>query len=80
VRSGTAPRPTARACTRVPYDLAHNGAGDGRILASVVTFDGDSGIGALHESTDDGATFHGMGRVADPDSTSGQGLFAPPCS
>ncbi|MFF9497854.1 hypothetical protein [Streptomyces flaveolus] len=61
----------------MPYGLAHNGAGDGRILASVVTFDGDSGIGALHESTDDGATFHETGRVADPDSTSGQGL---PCA
>ncbi|GGS79785.1 RICIN domain-containing protein [Streptomyces griseoviridis] len=54
--------------------LAHNGAANGRVLASVVTFDGDSGIGAIHESTDDGATFHEVGRVADPESASGQGL------
>ncbi|MFG3157033.1 RICIN domain-containing protein [Streptomyces sp. NPDC048219] len=54
--------------------LAHSGAGNGRILASVVTFDGDNGIGAIHESTDDGATFHEVGRVSDPESASGQGL------
>jgi hypothetical protein len=64
----------------VPFGLAHNGAGNGRILASVVTFDRDSGIGALHESTDDGATFHVVGRVADPESAPEQASVAPPCS
>ncbi|MGP2440590.1 RICIN domain-containing protein [Streptomyces sp. JW3] len=54
--------------------LAHNGAANGRVLASVVTFDGDNGIGAIHESTDNGATFREVGRVADAESASGQGL------
>lgn len=54
--------------------LAHNGAANGRILASVVTFDGNNGIGALHESTDNGATFHEVGRISDPDAAAGQGL------
>ncbi|GGM18156.1 hypothetical protein GCM10010129_72970 [Streptomyces fumigatiscleroticus] len=54
--------------------LAHNGAANGRVLASVVTFDGNNGIGAIHESTDNGATFREVGRVSDPDSAAGQGL------
>ncbi|MEU2680199.1 sialidase family protein [Streptomyces sp. NPDC007107] len=54
--------------------LAHNGAANGRVLASVVAFDGNNGIGAIHESTDSGATFHEVGRVTDPESAAGQGL------
>ncbi|MGB9999645.1 exo-alpha-sialidase [Streptomyces pseudogriseolus] len=54
--------------------LAHNGAANGRVLASAVTFDGNNGIGAIHESTDSGATFREVGRVADPDSAAGRGL------
>ncbi|WP_225627438.1 sialidase family protein [Streptomyces werraensis] len=54
--------------------LAHNGVANGRVLASAVTFDGNNGIGAIHESTDSGATFHEVGRIADPDSAGGQGL------
>ncbi|MEU7563999.1 RICIN domain-containing protein [Streptomyces eurythermus] len=54
--------------------LAHNGAANGRVLASVVTFDGNNGIGAIHESTDNGATFREVGRVSDPESAAGQGL------
>ncbi|MFI8165721.1 exo-alpha-sialidase [Streptomyces sp. NPDC085931] len=54
--------------------LAHNGTANGRILAGVVTFDGDNGIGAIHESTDSGATFREVGRIADPESATGQGL------
>ncbi|MGV9987117.1 sialidase family protein [Streptomyces olivaceus] len=54
--------------------LEHNGAADGRVLASVVTFDGDNGVGAIHESTDSGAAFREVGRVAGPDSAAGQGL------
>ncbi|MGA5355002.1 sialidase family protein [Streptomyces thermodiastaticus] len=80
-----APGPTAAAATGTPLQdgtalyprvvrLAHNGDANGRILASVVTFDGDDGIGAIHESTDGGATFRQVGKVADPDSAAGQGL------
>ncbi|GAA5061976.1 hypothetical protein GCM10023336_39920 [Streptomyces similanensis] len=54
--------------------LAHNGAANGRIIAGVVTFDGDNGIGAIHESTDSGATFKQVGKVADPESSGGRGL------
>ncbi|MEV1011575.1 RICIN domain-containing protein [Streptomyces sp. NPDC049881] len=54
--------------------LAHNGAANGRILASVVTFAGNSGQGAIYESTDDGTTFQQVGTVADPESAGGQGL------
>lgn len=54
--------------------LAHNGDANGRILASVVTFDGDDGQGAVYESTDDGATFEQVGTVADPASADGRGL------
>ncbi|GAA1183119.1 hypothetical protein GCM10009654_45640 [Streptomyces hebeiensis] len=53
--------------------LAHNGAANGRVLASVTTFDGDSGIGAIHESTDNGSVFREVGRIADPESSGGQG-------
>ncbi|MFE5259155.1 RICIN domain-containing protein [Streptomyces coelicoflavus] len=54
--------------------LAHNGAANGRVLASVVTFDGNNGVGAVHESTDGGASFREVGRVVDPESAAGQGL------
>ncbi|MDT0269657.1 exo-alpha-sialidase [Streptomyces sp. DSM 44915] len=54
--------------------LAHNGAANGRILASTVTFDGNTGLGAIHESIDDGRSFRQVGTVADPDSAGGQGL------
>ncbi|MBK3594846.1 RICIN domain-containing protein [Streptomyces sp. MBT51] len=54
--------------------LEHSGAANGRVLASVVSFDGDNGIGAIHESTDAGATFRQVGRIADPESAAGQGL------
>ncbi|MFJ8085590.1 RICIN domain-containing protein [Streptomyces sp. NPDC096205] len=54
--------------------LAHNGSANGRVLASVVTFDGNNGIGAIHESTDSGASFREVGRIADPESAAGQGL------
>lgn len=55
--------------------LAHNGDANGRILASVVSFVGNAdGIGAIYESTDDGASFAEVGTVADPDAAGGQGL------
>ncbi|MFJ6699387.1 sialidase family protein [Streptomyces sp. NPDC091272] len=54
--------------------LAHSGSANGRILASVVAFEGNNGIGALHESTDDGASFRQVGTVRDPASADGRGL------
>ncbi|MFJ8148671.1 sialidase family protein [Streptomyces sp. NPDC096048] len=54
--------------------LAHNGAANGRILASVVTFEGNNGIGAIHESTNSGTSFTQVGGVTDPQSAAGQGL------
>lgn len=43
--------------------LANSGSANGRVLASVVTFDGNNGIGAIHESTDSGATFRQVGAL-----------------
>ncbi|MGH8793869.1 MAG: sialidase family protein, partial [Stackebrandtia sp.] len=55
--------------------LEHNGDADGRIMAGVVSFVGNGdGIGAIYESTDDGASFTEVGQVADPDAAGGQGL------
>lgn len=55
--------------------LAHGGAENGRVLASVVSFvDNANGIGAIYESTDDGASFTEVGTVADPEAADGQGL------
>ncbi|MEU5951012.1 sialidase family protein [Streptomyces sp. NPDC047525] len=54
--------------------LAHSGDANGRILASVVTFSGNDGLGAIHESTDGGASFREVGTVRDPEAAGGQGL------
>ena len=54
--------------------LAHSGEADGRLLASVVTFDGPSGLGAIWESTDGGATFARVGSVSDEATETGEGL------
>jgi hypothetical protein len=55
--------------------LQHSGAANGRVLASVVTFvDNADGIGAIYESTDDGASFAQVGTVADPSAADGKGL------
>ncbi|WP_344288567.1 sialidase family protein [Streptomyces synnematoformans] len=54
--------------------LEHSGAANGRVLASVVTFEGNNGLGAIYESTDDGGSFTQVGTVADPDAAGGQGL------
>ncbi|HET6634414.1 MAG TPA: exo-alpha-sialidase [Streptomyces sp.] len=54
--------------------LQHSGDANGRILASVVTFSGSDGLGAIYESTDDGASFRQVGTVADPEAAHGQGL------
>lgn len=55
--------------------LQHSGAANGRILAEVVTFVGNGdGLGAIYESSDEGASFRQVGAVADPESADGQGL------
>lgn len=54
--------------------LEHSGSANGRVLASVVTFQGNNGLGAIHESTDGGASFAQVGAVADPEAAGGQGL------
>ncbi|MFD8567173.1 sialidase family protein [Streptomyces sp. NPDC059639] len=54
--------------------LEHSGAANGRVLASVVTFSGNDGLGAIHESTDGGATFTQVGSVGDPEAAGGRGL------
>ncbi|WP_255952599.1 exo-alpha-sialidase [Streptomyces odontomachi] len=54
--------------------LEHSGADNGRILASVVTFDGNNGLGAVYESTDDGGSFRQVGTVGDPQAAGGRGL------
>ncbi|HEX3811463.1 MAG TPA: exo-alpha-sialidase, partial [Mycobacteriales bacterium] len=48
----------------------HNGV----IAASVVTFDGNNGQGAIYQSHDDGSTFAQVGTVADPAAAQGKGL------
>jgi hypothetical protein len=54
--------------------LAHSGSADGTIVASVVTFDGNNGLGAIYASHDEGRTFAQIGTVADPASAVGKGL------
>jgi len=55
--------------------LEYNGAANGRILASVVTFVSNAdGIGAIYESTNGGASFAQVGTVADPLAADGKGL------
>jgi hypothetical protein len=54
--------------------LEHSGTVNGRILASVVTFTGDSGLGAIYESTDNGTGFTQVGTIADPQASGGKGL------
>ncbi|MBP2380860.1 sialidase family protein [Brachybacterium sacelli] len=54
--------------------LAHQGEADDRLLASVVSFDGPSGYGAIWESTDGGATFAQISSVSDQATETGEGL------
>ncbi|MFD7920023.1 sialidase family protein [Streptomyces sp. NPDC059740] len=54
--------------------LEHNGSADGQILASVVAFDGNNGLGEIYRSTDGGASFQHAGTVRDPEAAGGQGL------
>jgi len=54
--------------------LEHNGAANGRIIASVVTFSQNNGLGAIYESTNDGSSFTQVGTIADWQSAGGRGL------
>ena len=51
--------------------LAHSGAADGQLVASVVDFDAAGGVGAIYRSTDDGATFSQVGAIHDPATANG---------
>jgi hypothetical protein len=53
--------------------LEHNGAANGRVLASVGQVDG-SARGIILESTDGGATFRHVGTVTDPEGANGRGM------
>lgn len=71
--TGTALRDDTGLYPRV-VRLEHNGSANGRLLASVVSFSGNNGLGSIHESTDGGGTFRQVGTVADPEASGGQGL------
>lgn len=71
--SGTLLRPNVGLYPRA-IRLAHSGSANGTIVASVVTFDGNTGQGAIYASHDDGRTFGQIGTVADPASANGKGL------
>ena len=52
--------------------LQHSGKANGRIVASVVTFDSDgAGIGAVFGSRDGGRRFERIGSISDPDAAKG---------
>lgn len=53
--------------------LAHGGTANGRVIASVVTFSGDAGVGSVYESDDAGRTFRRIGSIADPSGAAGKG-------
>ncbi len=71
--SGTLLRPNVGLYPRL-VRLAHSGSADGTIIASVVTFDGNNGQGAIYASHDEGQTFAQIGTVADTASAGGKGL------
>ncbi|MFI8523514.1 sialidase family protein [Promicromonospora sukumoe] len=52
-------------------ELEHSGDADGTIVVSTVTFDGDTGHGAIFHSTDDGRSFERVGTVSDPGAAKG---------
>ncbi|MEV0889799.1 sialidase family protein [Promicromonospora sp. NPDC050262] len=51
--------------------LEHSGRANGTIVVSTVTFDGDTGHGAIFTSTDDGRGFERVGTVSDPGAAQG---------
>ncbi|KAA2253559.1 exo-alpha-sialidase [Solihabitans fulvus] len=68
VASAAGPALLSQSVARYPrvIRLAHSGAADGRVLASVATYRGQASLGAVFESTDDGASFQQVGTVDDP--------------
>ena len=51
--------------------LQHNGAANGTIVVSTVTFDGGTGHGAIFSSTDGGTSFDRISTVSDPGAATG---------
>jgi hypothetical protein len=54
--------------------LAHSGAANGRIIASLGSVISGNSVGVILESVDDGATFQQVGTVQDPDGAAGRGM------
>jgi hypothetical protein len=54
--------------------LAHSGSANGRVIASVVTFSGNAGIGSVYQSGDAGKTFRQIGSIADSAASGGKGM------
>ncbi len=54
--------------------LEHSGTANGRIIAGIVTFSQKNGLGAIYQSTDNGASFTQIGTVADTQAADGRGL------
>lgn len=67
LRSGTSLYPRA-------VRLSHSGTANGRIISSVVGFNGNNGMGVFSESTNDGASFTQVGTVSPPAGANGAGL------
>src|SRR3954466_4366202 len=73
--TGTLLQPAGASLYPRAIRLQHSGAANGRILASVVSFRGSAnGVGVIHESTNNGASFAEVGTVADPEAANNQGL------
>ncbi len=71
--TGTLLRPGTGLYPRV-IRLRHSGREDGTLVASVVTFNGNNGLGAIYASHDGGRSFAQIGAVADPAAANGKGL------
>ncbi|WP_405059398.1 RICIN domain-containing protein [Kribbella sp. NBC_01505] len=73
--SGTLLQPGGASLYPRAIRLQNSGAANGRILASVVSFRGAaSGVGVIHESTNDGVSFAEVGAAGDPEAANNQGL------
>lgn len=55
-------------------ELAHAGAANGRIIASVTSVVDGSQVAVVLESTDDAASFHHVATIKDPDGANGRGM------
>ncbi|WP_051840919.1 RICIN domain-containing protein [Streptomyces sp. NRRL F-5126] len=68
--SGTALRAGTGLYPRV-VRLGHSGGANGQLVASVVDFDAQGGVGVIYRSTDDGAGFTEVGHIHDPAAANG---------